>query len=507
MSKELRVVSVQVKDVLGAREFAMAPGKITVVRGRNGSGKTTALQAVQAALGGGNLRRLARVDPEGKDTEPEVVLVIEGPGSEAYRVERKGEKLRIRQRVGDTAAFEDVGKPQGWLSSLFDPDGANPVAFLTAKDADRARMLLEALPLTFDRAALLREMGIGESELPPIPRGLHPLEEVELIREAVFRTRTGVNRDLDGKKKAADQVRRNTPAVIPDDPRAAIETLQARVVDLTAELARATLAATEAERRTLGEALATHDLEAEKVKAAFTDAARSKRAAHEARAAELRAALERQIADEKAAVEAEIDQLRTADEARLDELDARLGAARKAAEEVREAAEADLAALRNTLAANREQLATLRAQAETAAQARALVEQADQFDREAAELQAESDRLTAALEANEAYARRMAKDLPIDGLSIEGKTIRVHGVPYEQLNTQQKVDIAVDVAVLRAKGARLPVVFVDGAEALDSEHFGLLVERLKRSGVQAFVGRVEDTELQVVADEAVAAAR
>src|SRR5688572_27167578 len=74
---ELRVVAVTVKDVLGAREFAMQPGKVTTLRGKNGSGKSTALAAVQAALGGGNLAKMARVGAPGEKVEPEVVLVIE----------------------------------------------------------------------------------------------------------------------------------------------------------------------------------------------------------------------------------------------------------------------------------------------------------------------------------------------------------------------------------------------------------------------------------------------
>ena len=38
-----------------------------------------------------------------------------------------------------------------------------------------------------------------------------------LLRDAVFRTRTGVNRDAKGKTAAAEQTRRNAPATIPED--------------------------------------------------------------------------------------------------------------------------------------------------------------------------------------------------------------------------------------------------------------------------------------------------
>ena len=138
----LQVTAVTIRDVLGARTFSMEPGgRLTILSGSNGSGKSTTLKAVQAALGRGNLMTLARVDPDGADVQPEAVVVLEGPG-EAYRIERKGDKLRVRQRVGDSAAYEDVKSPQTFLASLLDTEAANPVALLTAPEKALVRLLL-----------------------------------------------------------------------------------------------------------------------------------------------------------------------------------------------------------------------------------------------------------------------------------------------------------------------------------------------------------------------------
>ncbi len=167
-------------------------------------------------------------------------------------------------------------------------------------------------------------------------------------------------------------------------------------------------------------------------------------------------------------------------------------AARERRAEVRAAAAQRGAKLNVT----RERLAALRAQAEASAKAKALHEQAAQFDLEAQRLALESTRLTKAVDALDRYRRQMAENLPISGLEIEDKTIRVNGIPFEQLNTAQRVAIAVKVATLRAKVQRLPVVFVDGAEALDSEHFDALVAALKAENVQAFLGRVTDEDFR-----------
>jgi energy-coupling factor transporter ATP-binding protein EcfA2 len=494
---ELKVVEVRVRDVLGARTFGMQPGLVTILAGSNGSGKSTALQAVQAALGRGSLAQLARVGAEGEEVEPEVVLVLEG-GGEQFRVERTGKRVRVRQRVGDTAGFEDIGQPQSFLASLFDGTVSNPVAFLNAKDTDRALMLLEALPLTLDPAQLQAALeGVPADVVPAVPRGLHPLEEVALIRQAVFVARTGVNRDAKGKEAAAEQTRRNAPAVVPEDLGQQLAVASDDVARVAAALAEAEATVAAAEREASARALAEHDQAEERQRFTFKDETRKRKEKHAAWAAEERAEVERRIAAAAEKMGSELERGRLETEKGLDALDAVLQEAQEAARRARAEAETQLQAYRERLSAARERVAGLREQTDAAARGRALHDQAEKFDEEAARLQQEASRLTAAINQLDALQRRLADNLPIEGLEIAGKEIRVHGVPYEQLNTAQRVRIAVQVACLRAQGQRLPVVFVDGAESLDGAHFDALVKELKRQKVQAFVARVEDHELQV----------
>jgi hypothetical protein len=141
----------------------------------------------------------------------------------------------------------------------------------------------------------------------------------------------------------------------------------------------------------------------------------------------------------------------------------------------------------------------MRKEHEESIRTRTLHEEAHQFEVEAEHLQELSERLTAGLQALDAYRRSLADDLPIPGLEVDGEIIKVDGIPFDQLNTAQRIDIAVKIACLRAKDKSLPVLWVDGAEALDSENFGHLVEAVKSQGVQAFIGRVTDQDFKVEA--------
>ena len=364
-------------------------------------------------------------------------------------------------------------------------------------------MLLEALPLEMDREGLAQALaGVDPAILPAVPGRLHPLEEIELIHGAVFTARRGVSRDQKGKAQAADQTRRSAPAVVPEDPAAAIEAAQKSVEFVAASIAQAEAEAKAAEDAALAAGQAAHDREEDAIKAQYREAARSEKAAHEQWAASKRAEVEEQIARAAAHSEEVLASRRAQDEARLDAIDAALQAQQQDARETRARADADLGRVRAELATGQQRLATLREQSKGAASALALHQQARRFEEEAQALLGEAGRLTAALEKLDALRRRLAKDLPIDGLTIEGREIRVHGVQYSHLNTAQRVEIAVKVACLRARGSRLPVVFVDGAEALDQEHFDLLVAALRRAGTQAFLARVEDHDFRVVIEEA-----
>ena len=56
----MRVAHVRISNILGIEEIEFAPGGFTEVSGGNGAGKTSVLEAIRAALRGGNDATLLR---------------------------------------------------------------------------------------------------------------------------------------------------------------------------------------------------------------------------------------------------------------------------------------------------------------------------------------------------------------------------------------------------------------------------------------------------------------
>jgi len=125
---------------------------------------------------------------------------------------------------------------------------------------------------------------------------------------------------------------------------------------------------------------------------------------------------------------------------------------------------------------------------------------ADKYAREAEKLKETSDGRTTVIEKIDAYKVELLKEIPIEGLEISDGDILVNGVKFDQLNTAQRLRIAVAVAVMRESRNKLPLIWVDGAEALDSQNYADMIAMIEKSGIQAVVARVTDGELKVVTE-------
>lgn len=471
----MKVSQVSITTVLGLKQLTFQAGKkLTEIRGRNGSGKTSALEALKAALGQGSIANLATVGAEGP---PEVVLAFDD--QTRTRVRGKTREVEVPVDTSAGTVYAAVKKPQAHLAGLYDTALANPVAFLLAPPTERAEMLLGALPLECDWAVLWEALPPeGRAALEGVNTKLHPLEVLGTVRQRVFELRTSVNVKQKEKASSATSLRGSLPADAGKDWAAEAAAIAAKHEALT-ESVRGRIVA-------IG-------MKEQEVIRGIIDATRAEKDRVKATAAE-------SIERIRAAAETQIAEVRTAQDASIAEIEKRDIEAQMAAADVRCAAEKEVAGDRAQIEALAVELATARTKASESVRVATTRDLAEQYAREAEGLKAKGEELTAALATVDETKAALAKSLPIAGLEIVGKEITVHGIGFDSLNTAQKIRIAVEIATLRSKDQKLRVVFLDGLEALDTEGQRELFAALEAADVQAFVTRVTDEPFTIVAD-------
>lgn len=436
----MQISQIKISNILGITDLEFTPEGFTQISGPNGTGKTSILEAIKSVLTSGHDATLLR---NGAD-KGEVVLVLDDGTELSKSVTPTGSTTAVR-REG-----KKVTRPAETIKALTDVFSVNPIDFLLAPKKERVRVLLEAMPLEADAAHLAEISGI---EVKPAP-GIHALHVINQVHTQVYDARTGTNRAVKEKAATISQLEAAVPPA-PAGVEGSEEQLQARINEAN-------------ETR-----IATHGRIATKLDGIRADT--------QSKIDAIRAKLQADIDALKAAAQAEVDAVN----AELAEQERRAAAARQKSDDTATAALQPLG----------QQLAIIRNDREAAGRRKQTLETIANLQTELGELTAEAERQTAALAAVEQYKTALLAELPIPGLEVVDGEILRHGVQFDRLNTAQQVEVAVEVAKLRA--ADLGVVCVDRIECLDTDTLDAFRKSALESGLQLFVTRVSDEDFSI----------
>lgn len=447
----MKVTSISIENVMGVERLAFAPGVLTLVEGRNGAGKTSILEAVRSALRGGHDPSLLRAGAE----RGSVRLVLEDGTEITKTIGKDASPLKV-----SLPGAGRVSKGQALVDSLVDSLGVDPMALLNCPPAKRAEYLADIMALDVPEVAL-REAAGRPVAVGKLPAGASGLDRLEAVRKALYDERTGINRTAKDKRATAAQLRETLPpegAGVPDV--AGLREQWTAVSDGLAAVGKATVAKTrEAEEaireNAQGEIDAVREDAAERIRAIERE--------REAAVARIKERASNQAAEARSVAS---DEIRAAEEKARPELD-RLTAEIATAE----AAEKEHARAEKT----REILAAA--------------------ERDADKAEVDSRALTEALERIDALKASLLEKLPIKGLEIRDGAVFVDGLPFERVNSARQIEIAFQVAKLRA--GKVGLIVADGLERFDEETYRTFEAAAASAGLQFVVGRVGSGELSV----------
>lgn len=436
----MKISHIRISNILGIDSLEFSPEGFTAITGPNGAGKTSILEAIKAATGQGHDATLLR---KGAD-KGEVVLVLDD-GTE------------IQQRVTPSRTTRDVvrdGKkvtqPGNVIKSLTDALSVNPVEFLTARKQDRVKVLLESMPIRLDAEKLSEISGIPVH----VDTEAHALHIIEAVRQQVYDDRTGTNRAIKEKDATINQLR----MAMPDAPGG---------VDGDEDQLR----------QQMEQARTARDSEVQRIDAKLTGIRQESADRIQKLKDDGQARIDAIRAEVQAAVEAE--------RAALADTEAKAGRVRQKAIDAYTAAAQPLQSAIAAIAANRD----------AAAKRKATLETINQMIEDWEGLKGDAEMQTAAIEAIDRYKSDLLASLPIPGVEVRDGEIYRDGVPFDRLNTAQRVGIAFEIAKLRAGDLRL--ICLDGMELLDEDSLAELRQQAQAGDVQVFITRVQGQEFAV----------
>lgn len=440
----MKISHIKISNILGIKSLEFSPnGALTEITGQNGEGKTSVLEAIKAATGGGHDATLLRRGEE----KGEIVLVLDDGTEIQKRVTADKSTVDVK-RDG-----KKVASPANHVKALIDALSVNPVEFLTARKQDRVRVLLESMPIELDIARLQELAGVPVQQGP----GVHAFTVIETVRKEVYDNRALTNRAVKEKESTINQL---TVALPP---------------------APGGVEGDEAEMQTaIDQARAKKDAELKRVEEKITG---------------IRNDHQKQIDKIRQDSQAKLDQIREEAQTAIDAVKTSLAGIETKANQQREKVTNEFNTSTQPL-----QLAIANVRENRDAVARRKVTQQNIADmtQHMQELADDAEKQTQAIEAIDQYKSDLLDNLPIPGVEvIDGEVFR-DGIPFDRLNTAQQVGIAVEIAKLRA--GDLAVCCIDNFELLDPEALKEFCARAEESSIQFFITRVTGEKFSVTTD-------
>ena len=441
-----RLKSVKILNIKGIESLTFDTGAVTVLKGRNGAGKTSVVDALISVFEGGHDAALIRKGAK----EGSILLALDD--GVTIRKTIKPEKSVLEVRTADRGK---VNAEATYVKKLASGLRFNPAAFITMSGKERAEELSKVMPVKFGG----QEVNEASNEYI-----LHPQEQIDLkrfveIREGRYASRTEVAREQSMAEGFIVETEKSMPEGTQSTWKEAVDMLRSQVGEGKAELERDLFAVDHQRQQVLDGLRADRDAQILKLQLAFNEGAAAAEAEYNAgyKVAVL-------------AAETEKNALREAVATQLEELTNSLGQA-----------EQSLAA-QNRVEGQRAQLEKMRESARS--------------------LQKRWVQLDTAVKGLDRLKSEKLATLPIPGIEVRiadknMPEVYVDGVAWPHVNKSMQCKIAITIAA-QALGD-LPLMVLDESEVLDADSMQLLIAAAKDLGLQIIMARVESgAELEAV---------
>lgn len=204
----LYAATIKIKNWIGLNVVEKELGKVNVVSGHKGAGKTSLIEAIECAL-------LGKLDGKERRTE----LVRHGEKEATLFVELKdqitNEELIIDRKIrSESSNYLKITKPgkavpqtESYLRSLIRGEIFRPGEFLRKRPEEQAEIILGLLEIPWTMDDIRNWFG----EIPDVNYTIHILKILKLIEQKYYEERTPINRAIEVLKAQAEGYRKQLP--------------------------------------------------------------------------------------------------------------------------------------------------------------------------------------------------------------------------------------------------------------------------------------------------------
>lgn len=198
---DLRIVRIEVHNILGIADLDIEPGALCVVEGGNAQGKTSFLESLRLVATEGHDPWVLR---EGA-TEGFVRVTLSDGAVFQKTVTPKGSKFDATHPLGGK-----VSRARAYVESLIDDLGTDPLALVFCPDLKRAEYLRDILRVDVSKDELRQAAGEGAAFVASA-KGLTGMDAIDAVRQAVYDERTHANKTAKEKASLARQLGETLP--------------------------------------------------------------------------------------------------------------------------------------------------------------------------------------------------------------------------------------------------------------------------------------------------------
>ncbi|WP_320985059.1 hypothetical protein [Eisenbergiella porci] len=469
----MRTTKIKIRNLYGIKEYD-GDGSSVELRGTNGAGKTSVIDAIRLALTNKSNRDLIVRNGE---TEGEILIETDN----GLRINRK-----IRTDRSDYKSVKkdghEVGSPEAFLRDIFTPLQLNPVEFMSWDAKKQNAAILDMIEYPWDMNKIKGWFGEIPSWVNYEQNILSVLNDIQSENGEYFQNRQDINRDIRNKRAFVEEI----AAVIPEHydvekwEKASTGEIYQKIERIRKENEEIQKAKTLLEGR--NNKVRKYEADREIRKAALnTEFGNRKtqiekdisRLQEQIRALETeRDSLEEKLADKLAVVEQEY-------KANIAQYDAEV----EAYSEYRGKEPQDV----SLLVKEAEEMERMKSHINEYRRMQGL-----QQDVEI--LSDNSQHLTRLIEKARFLPGEILAEckIPIKGLSIKDGVPLINGLPISNLSDGEKLDLCIDVAIQKPNGLQL--ILIDGVEKLSKGLRDALYRKCQAKGLQFIATRTTDDD-------------